>query len=511
MTEVGQYLLDHSTVPIVPKGRDEYVRLEQKYTLGFGGTVMPPSASVRKIRAQWYLDKDEIGNDIVKYSIDIKWRKHMPWLVRHMTSDQITHRSRDFSLSSTVLLAEELRRRVAIATESQKALERIALSPKQSEQVLRDIIEPTIDALHYDPHKKESYINEHSTSSLGGGYSWPAARAVTDAEWREYESRVKESLWAVVNHPGWGNTIEWHTGIRARTNELPGLVEHVENSEDRSRMILFSPEESALSVLMGEKQPWYQKVIERLTKTLQPSGELYFPMAEGYRSYIRAGELFKEYPFKAYDGRSWESIVGSILGPAFRSLLVCIKGWYMVPSGILWTTIFDSAAMMQAIATKKGPFIILGDDCSHWGTENLATPYLEYQPLDTKMKMFLGYGYWEPDQPRISGIKATSESSALKQRAELTLDPTLWPGPEVGEGEDLGWMLGRHSPQEIVVNAGLYLGLLKDGTTMDVLTKMPGEVTAPWLSTERIVQQAVTGHGDVFAWAEREGVRHLFE
>jgi len=478
--------------------------------MGFGGTVMPPSASVRRIKADWELGKNKDGKDAVSYHVHIQWRKHMPWLVRQIPKERITHRSRDLSLSSKVLQAEELRHKVEVARAAAPSLAKIALTPRLSEQVLQDVLGPVLKMLAYSPPYKEHYINDHATSSLGGGFLWPSARSVTDAEWVDYISRVKESLTEVLNHPGWGNATVWNTGIRARTNQLPGFVDSVANEETRSRIISFEASASAYSVGLAQKRELYRQIFENVLKTLQPAGDLIFPMAEGYKAYLTAAELFRDRPFKAYDGVSWESLVGTILGPAFRALLIQLDGFYMVPSGIVLTSILDTVAMTRAIAAIRGKFILLGDDCSSWNEADLATPYLEYQPMDTKLKIFLGYSYLDPDRPSISGIKATSESSQLKERAELGLDTTFWPGNDVGEGADKGWMPGRHTPQEIVTNAGLYVGRIKDGTTLDVFKRMEGEVQAPWLTTEHVVRDATRGRGNVFAWAEEMGVEDLF-
>jgi len=454
---------------------------------------MPPGPSVTNYGLKWYMDRGDLY-----YENNIRWARHMYWLAKVVDPEQITHRSRDVAISASQLQVAELDHRIEVVETASHSYSKYAATPAEALASYNSILHNCLKEMEYVPEVVTTYIREHDTSSMGQGISWATAIHVPASVWREILSIIKENINSMLEHPGWSNGLDFFTGIRARSNPLPGFVHKTEAKLTRSRIILFRPELSIWTIFIPNKQRWYGRIMDEQKDIFHVQGDVTYPMVDGYKSYLLARDYFKEGNFNPYDGKSWEASIGQILGKTYNPFLVRTKKIYQLPSGITPTSLIDSIAMTKVIAKRKGKFIILGDDCNYWGTEDLSTPFLEPQPADRKSNFFLGLTYKDPDLPKISGFKVTVDRSDKRIRIPVSLD----------EKEDE--FPGDHDLREIVTHAGLYLGYVKDGTLLDAIARKPGEVKGPGEALERLVVDSIRTSGDPFAWAERMRKKDLF-
>jgi len=454
---------------------------------------MPPGPSTRKYSMIWNLENADLN-----YSADITWAPHMDWLSRQVRPEQITHRSRDVSVAASELQAAELDHRIAVVNEAMHSYERYAMSGREASDIYDYVLLKTYDSMRYEQDAVTKYIHEHEGASMGQGISWQNAIHVTSTQWIEIMGQIKESIAAMRSHPGWSNGLDFYPGMRARSNALPGFVDHTSGSISRSRIILFRPELSIWTLFLPDKKQWYRDIMDYVTERLDVVGEVSFPMVEGGVSYVKAQEYFREGRYQPFDGKSWEASIGQILTRVFNPFLVRTKNIYQLPSGVTVTSLLDTIAMVKVIAKRKGKFIILGDDCNSWGADDLSTPFLEAQLEDKATNFFLGLDYKEIEQPRISGFKVTVDRADKRKRIDTGLDD-----------KTESWE-GSHDEREAAVHAMLYLGLLEDGTLIDAIAKR-AEIRGPGQMIEDIAHEvALKPNGSPFAPAERLGVKRLF-
>jgi len=379
------------------------------------------------------------------------------------------------------------------------------------------VLDTTKKYLHYDPLWRAEYIKDHINSSLGGGFRWRNALALSDHQWQEVLDLLKHNLEQLYRYVGYYSHIPWYTGIRSRSDELTSvsdtygdptttdllgqLAPEWYTTMTRSRIILFHPSMSLWTLFISQKAAWYTEVLTKAMEYLGAVGDYYFPYVLGGQIYIKAQQMFNsKQPFQANDGKSWESSQGILLGDYFRPFMVQFSGIPMLPSGETFTSMFGTLASIIATRKLGGTWLVLGDDMNHWGKSELHVPYIEYQPDDSKYKWILGVSFSaDVDRPRITGIKMSMDRAGAMRPIHTI--------PGIIEQSIQG---RTRDPRTRVAWAGLFHGWFGDKSLIDSLTAIPpGEYISPGEYIERMVEER-TSSIDPYAWAETFGVKRIF-
>lgn len=412
---------------------------------------MPASPAVKKI---WL--EVEYVDDMLIYTMNIEWRDSAKWLITQLAQGQITHRSRIGTIAYTPLQLAELAKRT-LQMQNWNLENRFsryqALEGKMSE-IFRLFMDETIKHLEFNADWIISFISDHKKSSVDRGLKWSALSDMNLDEWKEFYNTVVTLAQAISSNEGRYLNLKYNSAIRARSDSLVGntLPNNFEGTIDRSRIVLFNPLLSSWNIFIPNKKSLYTNVLKGAANILGVPQLILYPYSEGGTLYSKASELFNQgLPFKAIDGKNWESAVGNILGPSFRAFYTNLHGIDVLPSGIWATSLLGTLATLVTLVYSKGDYVasILGDDLNVWGNYRAeAVPYMEEELLDSKFGNILGLGFKEnPDFPRVYGVKAQSD------RADKALPL------RIGASDKFSIELsGRHSNAEIGAWIGAYLG-----------------------------------------------------
>jgi len=497
-SEIFTYLSSSIPVELSESPLDYYDPFTLQAMTRTTGSVQPPGPGVQMYAMDW-----EMTDQGLIYNVRVQWEPWVKdWLLKVLPKSQITHRSRLLAIAANELKINELNHRLQQTQEMYTPLKQAAITPAQSKALVDIVIDKTRKYMHLNPEWIREYINAHKQSSLGGGYNWRMAYEITRSEWEQLQNQLKDNLENIATHDTYYSRIPWYSGIRARSEELPGYSDHYGPlTMTRSRIILFHPSMSLWTIFISQKAAWYQEVLEEAMKELHVVGEYHFPYVMGGQIYILAQQLFNTgLPFHANDGKSWESSQGILLGPSFRPFMVNFKGIPMLPSGETFTSMFGTLASIVATRKIPGTWLVLGDDMNSWGAPHISKPFIEYQEGDSLYKWILGVRYdIDVNRPRISGLKMSMD----RARAMKPLDAL----PYIKHDRV---MYRRRDPRTRVAWAGLFQGWFGDKSLIDSLASTPpGEYISPGELIERMVEEKV-GEVDPYAWAESLGIKELF-
>lgn len=497
MTEVGSYLLGQLTAGYTTEPIDYTTVYENSWIERKNGTIMPPSPGVKSYRIGY-----EFTGDLLYYDLHVEWRPIVKWLLGKLPKWQITHRSRTAVLSASPLRAYENKKRIDNVIEWQPSLQENALSASESGEIYRLIVDKTLKYLTKDSEYIRYYIKEHATSSFGGNFRWGQTTSLTSSEWDEFYNVTVRNVEDLRSNEGRFLNIIWKTGLRARSPSMDEFSDHFSGEIDRSRIITFHPIRSSWNIFLPNKKLWYKEILEETERILDVKPEVHYPYVEGGNIFTLASEFFKDgYNFYARDGKSWDASVGTILGKSFAPLMTYMRGVNVLPSGASDTSLDGTIANLAASRNMTGHIIILGDDNNQFTKQKpnvLRVPWIEDQPDDTKYKYILGVSFYNPDVPRIIGMKVMSDRADKNIPVNYNLASDEFSQP------------GRHTPQEISIWAGMYLGKFGDDTLINRLRKQPIEkedYISPGKIMEDIIKKPTTE--DPFGWAELEGIKKL--
>lgn len=497
MTDVGTYLLSQLNAGYTKEPIDYTNVYEDGWMDRLNGTMMPASPGVDNYR----LDVEFTGDELY-YNLDVEWRPVTRWLVKQLPLWQVTHRSRTAVISASPLRVAENRKRVQSAIDWQSSLRNVSLSPRLANAIYDLIIDRTLKYLKFDREYIAKYIKDHSTSSFGGNYRWGQTTSLTNSEWKAFYEQIRANLEQLRLNKGRYLDLVWKTGLRARSPAMDGFTDHFSGSIDRSRIITFHPYMSSWNIFLTDKKAWYHEILLEVERLLDVKPEVHYPYVEGGQIYVTASDLFqKKGTFYARDGKSWDAVIGTILGPVFNPLMVYMKGITVLPSGAAYTSLLGTIANLVVSRHMRGAVVMLGDDNNQWvegSTGAYNVPWIEYQPEDTAYKFILGLSFDQPNIPRIIGIKVMSDRAAKNIPLRLS-----------GIQEPIH-IDGKHTPQEISVWAGMYLGRFGSSTLLERLRKQPIELE-DYISPGQIIEDVIKKptNLDTFAWAEELGVKKI--
>lgn len=497
MTEVARFIQGELAASYAKTPTDYTDLYTQQFASRENGTIMPPSPGV-------------IGYDLtyqytgfaVNFDLKVNWHPSVHWLMDQVEPWQVTHRSRTAVLAASPLRVAENEKRLANIMEWRSTFNDFSLSDSESLSLYHLVLDRTLEYMKFDQDWIKHYIKEHLGSSLGGGYKWKDTLSMDFGEWKEIYDSTRENIELLKVHAGDFLDIVYNHGLRARSPDMTSFSNEFSGEVERTRIVMFHQYLSLWNVFIPDKKAWYGKILSDVESMFAVNPKVLYPYTEGGEIYLRASELLQDgYQLVAYDGKSWESSVGLILGKAFHPMMVYMRGIYGLPSGIAATSLLGTIASVLVNRNSNGVMITLGDDQNHFVKGKLKgiprVPWIEEQPMDSKTNTILGASFWKPEAPRLTGFKVMSD------RADKALPLLL--------SSDVRTMRSqpRRDPRERAAWLGMFLGYYGDGTLISRLKKEKIEEQdffAPRLTIQSLVDDTSV---DVYAWAEREGVKKV--
>lgn len=511
-----RHLLD---ITFSPNPVDMYDSYTTEWASKDTGGTMPPGPLVKGYALSYNYSAEAVPSRVdmsgelprraLYYDIDVDWEPWVGKFAKVLEPHQITHRSRILALASGPLRINELDRQVYKVSNIIDKVRAKAMPERISLGTLDIIIDEFIKALKtrgVDLSVTRKYSDDHKGRSMGNGYRWDDAVYLDISQWRELFDKIIGNLEDVKRMVGMYNNIRYFTGIRARSDELTSTT--LSNSYNgimrRSRRIMFNGAWSMLTAFLShdDKRKYYEKVYARLIDYFNASGDRHFPYVEGGEIYLKAAELFSEGKrFQALDGVSWEAFVGTILGAPFNAFMTNVKGINMLPSGITFTSLLDTIAMLWVTKDIDGTMIQLGDDFNHWGTNVKETAYLETAPLDTKWSWLLGLDFSvDPYVPRLSGFKISMDKTG--EIKTLPMQNGKHYGP-IG-------MFRKRDPRIRAVVAGAYGGHIGETTILDAIKGeiKGGDFFGGTYEIEQVILKSKVE--DPYHWIDAHGLKSAF-
>jgi hypothetical protein len=272
----------------------------------------------------------------------------------------------------------------------------------------------------------------------------------------------------IENRDNWSNmywTGQYYLGARARmTSEFTGKTEYLEEM-DRTRMVLFHPEQSTLFSVVDHEA--YKKLMKSLMDEWRAKSGLVAWQAymDGIDVYFQMNE-WRNKPFRAYDGVSWEVWAKKLLPWAAPYTTPYAEDIYALPSGVWCTSLLG--VLMALAWFRNQPYAkdigLIGnsDDMNHVGLDDKPIPPakmpLDESPMDTKLKFMLGLSFLQAETHPV-GVKLTVDKSFRHSPYE---DP-------------MSTLFSDYSDIERNITIGMYQGNINNVPMLDYL-KMNREV-----------------------------------
>jgi hypothetical protein len=395
MTKLGQLVLGEVRKQFSPTPVDHADTLRYKWDQG-GATVMPCSPLCKGYKV-W----SSFENYELHYEAEYVWHPVVDKLKAEMEPWQLQVRGKDATIAHSKLCIEEQRYRTEKAVGWYSDALNVQLSEREAEEILSIIIEETINFMHVNWDWIDKYIREHSDSSILPRIKWTKASTVTKEEWRDIFNELVGTLEFIRTHPRWFNTHSPNPGNRARREAMVGYLKRTMGILSRTRIVVYHASTSMYTVFIPQKSEWYRRILQRVEEVLKVEGEFYYPYVEGGMIYKRMSDLLTETggQFQAYDGKSWEAMVGFILGPTFNAFLTFLDGIAVLGSGSTFTSLLGTIANLVVNRRTGGRLVILGDDMNMFGKVSPPRlPFVELQDDDTRVKYGLGVAF-EPHAP----------------------------------------------------------------------------------------------------------------
>jgi len=495
MVDVSSYLQQQLAASFASNPTDYAETYEFQFADRRNGTVMPPSPGVKGYTVSYQYDDNKLFFDL-----DVRWHDATKWLINQIEPWQITHRSRTAVIAASPLRVAENRQRLSNIQEWLPTYEGYSLSDSESLTLYNLVLDRTLEYLEFNTDWIAHYIKEHIGSSLGNGFKWKDTLSMSNDEWKGIYDSTRSNIELLKQHPGEFLDIVFNHGLRARSPEMDEFKSSYSGEVERTRIVMFHQYLSLWNVFIPNKKDWYAKILSEVEDMFNVQPDIFYPYVEGGEIYLRASELLSDgYTLHAYDGKSWESGVGIILGKAFRPMMAYLRGTYVLPSGIAATSLLGTIASVIVNKKANGFMIVLGDDQNHLVKGRLKgiprVPWISEQPMDSKTQTILGASFWKPEAPRLTGLKVMSD------RADKALPLILGDGPRTITSEP------SRNPRERAAWIGMFLGFYGDGTLISRLRKE--KITDQDFFAPRLTMQALVDdpNEDVYAWAEREGVK----
>jgi hypothetical protein len=447
------------------------------------GTTQPPSAfskaialsKIELISNGWRKeegDKVLVGPAIrISCQIDVDRDLVNEVAATWNNDEMITHRSRISAVGFKMTQWNEVQTRLA-RSELRAEVEVDSRLQEIATDAWAHTLGQAIKKLRIGDHT-ETYVKEHSTSSVIPGMKWEDVDA---GQMKSILAACKEHLESRMNYfeqgvPAIIDPADLNFGQRARSPPLPSadIKDEYEFDVTRTRIVLYSPGMSAVNAFLSKAEviAWYRQAFERMADAL--GVEVLSPVTHGGEYYVKLAELLQDNQYIATDGVNWEQNLPSILPDIVAYTYI---GAWALPSGAFDTSEvggLGSCCIAPKVASKiQGhvkAFCIQGDDLGviYSGSSGYkGIPYLSSLDLmDTRLKFNLGYSYVEPMKFHPIGIKLSADSADK-------MHPIKIGGKAI--------LTRKLSNEEIRVTIGIYKGELDDGRTLvDVMKSIEAD------------------------------------
>jgi len=472
-----------------------------------GGTAMPPTPGVARYTIRACYDPEE---RVLDYECDYQFSPGFFDFIRVVLEkqpEQLVHRSRIAAVAYGPLREAEMDRKTAAREKYADEIASLVMPEEVAARVLHICVDETVKHWRVDLDYISRYIDEHETSSIGGGYHWSDLRLLEERDWLEISQLCLSIVEGLIGNI-YGKRLQtvMNVGARARSVELPNKVStHLTATVDRTRIIMFTFGLQCWSAFIPDKVSWYASILLRTMRVFGVQPELVStPLIHGGKVYPFASKLFQQgYVLHAYDGKQWESVVGLILGKPFLPLMMHSKG-AMLGSGIAWTSLLGTIAALwvYSLLFKGLHAIILGDDINVF-SKSTRRPYpgkgvVEYQELDSKLKFILGVSFYRDIlRPRLQGIKLTVDNGAKARHIDVG---------EGGMGTDLR-IEGKHSLESRLLWYGMHFGYFGARSLLEAIEDIRPD---QWRGPGEMLQELAYTRAGVsvkdYPWIEEYGL-----
>lgn len=480
---------------------------ERDWNRPLSATTMPPSPGVQasRILAEvrdgklWYSVDHELRSNYIEF---LKWQ-------RTNQPEQIRHRSRMATLALSELRITEARLRAARASEAMTQIKKYIM-PERIASTIKNILIDKLDKYTtYDEAWKNKYISERWTSSIGEGMQWNRFRVLDNNQWRTVMDAVKSQREYIMDEDkhGWSHGTQMYSGIRARSPGIEGdSLVHQEGEIDRSRIIGFHPALSTWTLFMPEKKRFYNETLTEIMSVFGLSDDVVTPIVDGGEVYVKMSERLANGDYlNCLDGKSWEQMVGIIMGEPFSTLFTRIYGFRTLPSGITLTSWLGTVCQLWMWSKASQPsnlVVVLGDDLNiaSKGALGWSVPgVVEHAKADEAVQFMLGVSYLrDPYSPRTQGDKLMADRGDKVQHLNLS-----W------QGIDETLVIGKHEERIVELWLGLNVGRFGPRSLISAIKGIPGhEFRGPGDMIQNLAEEGYERWGlkEILAW--REALEH---
>lgn len=497
MVDIYPYLESVLPLRFSSEPYDLYDKFVAEWESRRTGSIMPPSPAVTAYAMDYVR-----GDEGVEYNVQVQWHPAARKVFSQLPDWQQTHRSRVVALAYSEGRIEELNKRVnRIRDWGPDKIRATGLSDRESHETFSIVMEKWKDYTKLNPIHFRKYAEEHKRSSLGQGHRAREMLMLSDSELKHIFELVRRNIEMIEENEGRYAQLDYHTGIRARADGASKLTNFYSGLMQISRIIEFHPSVSMASGFNDNKPDWYGSTLGGVRDALNCEPEYIWPFTRGGLVYSDLAALFANgLPFDAFDGKSWDSVIGMLLGPSFRPFWTYIKGIPMLGSGVTLTSMLDTIGSMVATRHWKGTIVNLGDDDNGFGLRiPKHVPWVERQPGDSQRKWALGMTYAiDPMVPRFCGVKVSSDRGDLMR-----------PLPMSRDFQSILMAKARDASQ-IAAYLGCYMGQFGEGTLLDSVTGIKASDFKAGF-TEYIEEKVELGSvKDPFRWAKELGITNVW-
>jgi hypothetical protein len=466
---------------------------------------MPPSPGVEGYTLDGQYNP--LRNDI-EYTLVVKVRPETVIALRDLSYQQLNLRSRDIALGARPLQTREFDHRQKRIKDNSKYLDtiRAMLTVGVVKEMWDVLLDATLDAYQFDPTYIGKYIKEHQTSSTGTGYKWGELSDLAVDDWKLIydESKAWMEQLSVARYDQKYLQLPYLLGMRARSNLIDkiALTDEMllQGTLNRSRIVMYRAALSMPGVFMPDKTSWYRTILGACERAVHASHKIHYPMIEGGQVYQVVSDLLnKGMEHYAYDGGSWESVVGEVFKGPMNPMLTQLGDLSALPSGIYATSALGtmlSLVVANKMMSSDDEAVLLGDDINIFSKQDRTGldlgDLIAYQADDSDIRFVLGVAYkWDTNAPRIVGFKCTTD------RADKSIHLSIDESGIIHEQ-----VKGKADQRTVALWHGLYHGQFGYQTLLEALKRtVPAEFRG---GSEIIHKMAEEGYKDV-SLEEAEG------